>query len=156
MLLLLLSDCDSGCSKQTQNAALENAGDADDYALVLEKRLVGIISDIDGAGEVRVMVTLQNDVKYVYASADKTSIDSSENAGESSKLREDTENSYIILDTDEGEQALVCTRLMPSVEGVVIVCEGADDPQVAERIMLAVTTALGISPNRVCIALMKK
>lgn len=36
-------------------------------------------------------------------------------------------------------------------EGVVVVCEGGDLPQVQQRIIEAVTTALNISSKRVCV-----
>ena len=157
MLLLLLSDCAGGCEKKEVSAGASVSNDSyDAYSRQLEERLEAIVSSIDGAGKTEIMVTLQNGVRYIYASADKTSIDTSEKGEESRESRENTENSYIIMETDNGEEALVCTQLMPSVEGVVIVCEGAGDPQVAEQIRAAVTTALGISPNRVCIALMKE
>ena len=38
-----------------------------------------------------------------------------------------------------------------TVKGVVVVCEGGDLPQVQQRIIEAVTTALNISSKRVCV-----
>lgn len=41
--------------------------------------------------------------------------------------------------------------ITPVVRGVVVVCDGGEDPVVANRVMLAVTRSLDISSNKVCI-----
>lgn len=127
-----------------------------DYAAQLEAKLEEVIGSIEGAGETQVMITLLNGVEYIYASEDSISLDTSESSDDSgrrsSDARENTQKSCIIIDTDEGEQALVRTELSPTVGGVVVVCEGAADPIVRERILQIVTTALAISSKRVCIS----
>ena len=39
----------------------------------------------------------------------------------------------------------------PKVRGVVVVCDGGDDPMVKSRVLEAVTKALSISSDKVCI-----
>ena len=41
--------------------------------------------------------------------------------------------------------------ITPVVRGVVIVCDGGDDPLVVSRVMSAVTKSLDISSNKVCV-----
>lgn len=41
--------------------------------------------------------------------------------------------------------------ITPVVRGVVIVCDGGDDPIVINRVMSAVTKSLDISSNKVCV-----
>lgn len=151
VLLILCSDL----SCQAENSMPETSATSEDYAAELEQKLIDIISSVEGAGETRVLVTLQSGKEYIYASEDSTSTDSSasvDSSGrQSSDERQDRQSSHIIIDTDQGEQALIRTELMPAINGVVVVCQGADDPSVAERIMAVVTTALGISSKRVCI-----
>lgn len=151
VLLMLVPDI--SCAEQ--NEAQAQPETADSYARELEERLAQIISSVEGAGETRVLVTLQSGREYIYASEDSTSTGSSsstDSAGrQSSDESEDRRSSYIIIDTDQGEQALIRTELMPAVNGVVVVCGGAGDPEVAGRILDVVTTALGISSKRVCI-----
>lgn len=151
MVLLMFSEC--GSSEPKTEKISDN--DAQQYRQELESELGSILSSIDGAGQVRVMITLQGSYEYIYAQENKNSSDSSQKA-DSSDLREETENSYIIIDTDEGEKALIRTELSPSIAGVVVVCEGADDELVCQRIMLAVTTALDISSKRVCVIKLSK
>lgn len=42
-------------------------------------------------------------------------------------------------------------ELEPVIRGVVIVCDGGDDPIVTERVLEAVTKALNISSAKVCV-----
>ena len=55
------------------------------------------------------------------------------------------------MDGTNGRSALVRTRMEPVVKGVVVVCEGGDNPLTVTRILEAVTTALAISSTKVCI-----
>jgi len=56
------------------------------------------------------------------------------------------------VDTEFGRrEALVLTRRPPRVQGVVIVCEGADNILVQEKLISVVTTALGIPSTRVSV-----
>ena len=57
----------------------------------------------------------------------------------------------LVEDAEGHSQALPTTTVEPKVRGVAVVCQGADDPLVATRVTEAVTTALGISSNRVCV-----
>lgn len=151
-LLILLSGVSCSEQESGQTAAEPTAAD---YVSQLEARLEDIISSVEGAGKTKVMITLQNTAEYVYVCEDSTRTDSSESVDssgrKSSDASEDRQSSYIIIDTDRGEQALVRTELMPSVSGVVVVCSGASLPGVAEKITAVVTTALDISSKRVCI-----
>lgn len=158
MLLLALPDMCGGCNNGIKAEESKNTSSVEEYTAQLEKRLEDMISSVDGAGQTKVMITMQNGKEFIYASEDKLSVNTSESTGtngsQSSEAKENSENSYIIIETDEGEKALVRTELMPSVNGVVVACEGAGDPAVAERIELVVTTALNISSKRVCITLL--
>lgn len=158
VLLLALPDMCSSCSADKESEKILAETSVEQYADELEKRLEDMISAVEGAGKTKVMITLQNGKEYIYASEDKLSVNTSESTGtngsQSSEAKENSENSYIIIDTDEGEKALIRTELMPSVNGVVVACEGAGDAKVAERVEQVVTTALNISSKRVCITLL--
>ena len=65
--------------------------------------------------------------------------------------RDGKRESIIIVDTENGRQGLLVTEIQPTVKGVVVVCQGGDDPVVQERIASLVTTALNISSKRVCV-----
>ncbi len=160
ILLILLSEYipTAKAGGEAADSVPDTSESAQAYARRLELRLEDLISSVDGAGRTKVMVTLKNGPEYVYASPGKSSVDTNQSTGsggqQSSGSREDTENSCIIIEDRDGKRALVRTELAPTVSGVVVVCEGAADPAVKARVEEVVTTALGISPGRVCITLL--
>lgn len=127
-----------------------------EYRIEIEKSLNEIVCSIKGAGKSKVLVTLENGTKNVYATEQKTNKEALEDKsnGETTKKKEsdDSEVKYIkVKDSNGTEQALSVTQIQPTVKGVVIVCDGGDDPAVQERIVNAVTTALNITSKRVCV-----
>lgn len=115
-----------------------------------EKRLGAILSGIEGAGECRIMITLENGVEYVYATEQKSGSDRQEDENKVVE-RDDSEQTVIVVETENGREGLLVTEIQPTVKGVVVVCEGGDDAAVRERIISAVTVALNISSKRVCV-----
>lgn len=87
------------------------------YSTEIESDLQNVISQIKGAGQTKVLLTMENSVEYVYLDDSTT------------KTKE----------------------IEPHIRGVLVVCEGGDDPIVVERISDAVTKALDISTAKVCI-----
>ena len=126
--------------KEEQSTAAPTASSltAEQYAEQTEKRLSELIAHIAGAGECQVMVTLENGVEYVYANQQKINSDRVEDTGtNSSKLseKEDSEQSVIMVETENGRQGLLVTEIQPTIRGVVIVCEeGAGRCGPADRI----------------------
>ena len=118
---------------------------AQEYTSQLEENLIQIISHIDGAGEAKVMITLETGVETKYATQEKSSTESS-----GDKTSGTSEVSYItVRDANGSERALAVTEVQPTVKGVVVVCPGGEEPVVQQRIISAVTTALDISSKRV-------
>lgn len=112
----------------------------------LESRITDLLDTVAGVGRCRVMVTLENGEQTVYA-ADTTR--STTDGGESAS------ESYLTVDTADGPVGLPITRIQPTVRGVVVVCAGAEDPAVSERVRAVITTAFHISERRVCVVQQK-
>lgn len=112
------------------------------YAKETETRLKELLTDIEGVGRANVMLTITSTEEYVYAETVK-----------SGDAR--TENGYVIIDNGSRKEALVKRVNNPAISGVVIVCEGGDDPRVCERIYNAASTALNIPTNKIYVAEMK-
>lgn len=148
----------AGNTEQTSADVSVYSTNYDDYAAKLEARLTELISSVEGAGEAKVMVTLECGTEYVYASQQKTTSALSEDSDSSGKISRDEkqtgEENVILIDGDNGEEPLILKEMTPTVAGVVVVCSGADDANVKQRIVDVVTTALGTSSNRVCVTLM--
>ncbi len=115
MLLIFLSnyidfDKSNGISEEEEFSVTT-------YSTEIQNDLQTVISQIEGAGETRVLLTMENSVEYVYLEDSTT------------KTKE----------------------IEPLIRGVLVVCEGGDEPVVVERITEAVTKALDISTAKVCI-----
>lgn len=132
----------------TQNSSTK------EYVFQLESSLREMVSSIKGAGNTKVLVTLENSEETVYATEEKKNKEATEDKtdGQLSKKREsdDCEKKYItIKDADGTERALSVTQIQPTVKGVVVVCDGGDIPEVQQRITEAIKTALNITSKRV-------
>lgn len=139
-----------------KNTDIKNEITTQEYTKQLENNLKSIIGSIDGAGETKIMITLENGHETKYATEEKTNSEAlqetSKNSGTQSKQSGDTELKYIIVkDANGSEKALAITEFEPTVKGVVVVCSGGDIPIVEQRIISAVTTALNISSKKVCV-----
>ncbi|MDR1565188.1 MAG: hypothetical protein LBS74_09545 [Oscillospiraceae bacterium] len=124
---------------------------AESFEKELESKLSAMICSISGVGEAKVMITLESGVEYVFANEEKSNTNYTAD-GSRTDEKSNTEKKLILVDGQNGnKEALVQTELQPKVKGVVIVCEGGDNPTVQQRLIQVVTTALDISSKRVCV-----
>jgi len=121
------------------------------YTQALESRLEDMVSSVQGAGQSKVMVTLEHTVEYVYANEEKVNSDRSQSDSGDVSSRDDSQKTVVTVDAQDGKQGLLVTEIQPTVRGVVIACEGAADEQVAQCVAQAVKTALNITDKRVCV-----
>ena len=141
----------SNSKTQTVSATLS----AESYCENLENQLSEQIEEVVG-GKVKVMITLETGVEYIYASEAKNDESEIENEGndDSQKLQKDkkSENNYILYKDENGKEVpLVVTEVMPSVKGVVVGCENGDNEVVSLAVKNLVKTALDISDEKVCV-----
>lgn len=124
--------------------------DSEKYVNDLENRLVSIISAIDGAGETRVMITLESGGEDFYLN----NSDYGENIEISGENSYEKKDDYVIVDGSSGQGGIVVRRTEPKVRGVAVVCKGAGSETVKAEIIRTVTALLDISSARVSVAKM--
>jgi stage III sporulation protein AG len=162
MLLILFSQSLGG--NTSENAAPESGGDgtgtlytAEEYITKTEEKLCALITQIEGVGRAEVMVTLENNGEYVYAQEEKRNLDKNVEPGgdgQSDKItsKENIQVGYILVESGYGsKEPLIRTQLEPKIQGVVIICEGADNIRVEQSLINVATTTLGITSARVCV-----
>ncbi len=118
-----------------------------DYAQQLAAQLEETLGKMEGVGQIKVMVTLEQQEEYVYAA----DLVTEERTQQEEKLRQQ-EQTHVILEQDGSQQALVTTTMAPRVQGVVVVCTGGDDPVVQRSLTQAVTAVLNIGSNRIAVS----
>ena len=109
----------------------------------LEARLAAILSQIDGVGQVRVLLTEETGRENVYQTDIQTDTD---------RRSEDT---VLVEDASRTENGLIRRTLEPTYRGAVILCQGADQPSVRLAIVEAVRCVTGLGADRVSVLNMK-
>lgn len=150
VVALMLSEFTGREKPAPEEATTTSAFDSDAYVTELENRLVSIISAIDGAGETRVMVTLESGGEDFYLN----NSDYGENIEISGENSYEKKDDYVIVDGSSGQGGIVVRRSEPRVRGVAVVCKGAGSEKVKAEITRAVTALLDISSARVSVAKM--
>ncbi len=146
ILLLFLSTLSfGGKEEQSPATAAESTGDIERE---LEQRLEKLISQIDGVGGVTVMVTLESTSTRVFAEETQSESNSSDSADSSSKS---SSSSTEIVLAGSGKEPLETARICPKIRGVAVVCAGAADPVVKEKIANTVSGVLNVGISRVSV-----
>ncbi|MBR5520793.1 MAG: hypothetical protein IKU54_02245 [Oscillospiraceae bacterium] len=130
----------------------------EDYRLFLEESLTDLISQIEGAGEVKIMVTLESGEENVYVTQEKSDRNEqsvSSRQSNQTQNRMSYENEIVMTEESGHRQALISKTIHPQVQGVAIVCQGADNIKVVSDITNAVAVVLNISTNRICVIKMQ-
>jgi stage III sporulation protein AG len=108
----------------------------DSYVENLENRLSNVLSKVNGAGRVSVVITVESGMETVLASK----VTTTENA-----QGKETEQSPIIVNG----KTVVVKELYPKVIGVLIVAEGANNITVMSKIQQATISLLDININQI-------
>jgi stage III sporulation protein AG len=117
----------------------------------LENRLAEILSSINGAGRVDVMIMYSGSMELVLANTTTSSSNTTvDNSGGGRETSNNTQTSTPILVNRNGQTfPLVIKEIMPDITGVLIVAEGARNIGVRMEILRAVQTLLGVSAENV-------
>lgn len=110
----------------------------------LQEQLEQLLSIVQGAGKVRVLLTEAAGERVIYQT------DGEENS--QNTKRTDT---VILSDSGRAESGLVQQILPPTYQGAVILCQGADSASVRLALIEAVSNATGLTSDRISVLKMK-
>ena len=145
ILLIFTSEIFSKDNSQSSKSN-EVSFDYVQYTNELEHKLNETISSIEGVGECKVMITLENSSENVYATDNE--IKNSENTI-------NQKDEYVIYNSQNGETPVLIKEYFPRVQGVTVICSGGDNTAVKEKIIQSVTALFNISANRVSVSKIK-
>ena len=114
----------------------------------LERRLEEILSEIDGAGEVDVLITFASSAEIVTANSTTTQVTQNQ-SGTSSTSSTSTTETAILVNNNGQSEVVVTKEIMPEIRGVVIVAKGAKDIKVRLSLIRAAQIALGVDANAI-------
>jgi stage III sporulation protein AG len=113
----------------------------------LQEDLEQILSQLEGAGRVEVLLTQAQGERRIFQTNDNT--EHSESAG---SVRKET---VIVTDSGRGEDGLVQQTVAPVYLGAVILCQGAGSAAVRLAIIEAVSSATGLPTHNISVLKMK-
>ena len=157
LLLLSLGSLPSGLRSRpppSQNPASEAIRvDLTEYESQLERRLQELLENIAGAGEVRVMLTIDRGSEPIFATQGSSEMRMISD-GDRHEEHVNTRKEYVVIGSGSGEQGLVLRMIEPQVRGVAVIAQGGGDIVVRQAIVETVTAVLGIGANTVSVAQM--
>ncbi len=119
--------------------------DGHDIVADIEERLADLLSKVEGAGEVSVMVYADTGSEMVPAYNNEQDTRSDEKTD--GRTTEISENRQLALSGKD--EPVILKVIIPQIKGVVVVAEGADDILIKAQLNEAVCTLLGIPEHRV-------
>lgn len=140
LMIMISSLLPENAPDKKKTAEMNSKTDAVRYCDDTERRLENFLADIDGAGEVRVYLTVGSDERYVYATEGRYS------RGDS---KTEEEERYVIVGGGGEKNALIETIRTPEITGAVVACQGGESAQVRESVYKAVSAALDIPTSRI-------
>ena len=114
----------------------EPLSDLEKYEAQTEQKLEELLSTVDGAGQVRVMLTWEG---------------SSERQVEKDRISnaDSVEEETIYQENDSGKYPYVVSWTNPKVTGVLVIAEGGGNTKVKAEILEAVQALFGIEPHKI-------
>ncbi|MGN0967866.1 MAG: stage III sporulation protein AG [Oscillospiraceae bacterium] len=139
-LLLLLPD-----SKKTEKSQVQAAvsGEEDFSVEALEEKLEEVLSEIDGAGQVQVVLTVQSGMKRVFAQDGSLEQDGS-------SVQRETQT--VVVSAGSGtEETVLVQQIYPQFQGALVVAAGGGDPAVRLKLTEAVAALTGLGADKISI-----
>ena len=125
---------------------------ADQYAAVMESRLKSMLESVEGAGEVKVMITLKNNGEQV---VEKDRTYSENKTGQGEQSGQTTTNNNIsrsestVYSSSNGGSPYVVKQIEPEIEGVLVAAQGGGDETVVNEITYAVQVLFDVPVHKI-------
>ena len=118
----------------------QDSGIMGEYEAYLEERTADILKQVDGVGEVTVMITLKSGSQKIIEKDQSSTAQTTEEADSTGGTRsvEDTSST-----------PYVSKEMTPEIEGVVVIADGGDNAVVVESITEAVQALFGVEAHKI-------
>lgn len=117
------------------------------YTSSLERKIAELCSKVSGVSNVSVSVYLDSGFESVYAYNEENKTSSSGT---------NSEKKYVTLGSGNDESMVSVLEKAPHICGIAIVCNGGGNAGVAEELIGLISSAYGVSKNKIYVAEAKK
>lgn len=141
-------------SVDIQTISTHTVSESADTVTKMEQKLAYTLSQIQGAGEVTVQITVKSSGKKEYAvDTEQTNRTTTESGTETTKQTTEVQEQQTIVQQNQNgaQQALLVETYEPEILGVLVVATGAEDAIVEEQLLHAVATVLQISLHQIMV-----
>lgn len=141
LLLLLIptgSDDESTSIETTAVAESSEGFDLEAFTASTER----LLSEISGAGEVKLLLSLDTDGENTYL------VDENRSEG-TDNLQVQSET--VLVKEGSNEAPVSVTRAFPTFRGAVVLCQGAQDPKVTLGIKEAISSLTGLGMDKITV-----
>lgn len=126
----------------------------------VKKELSDALAHVAGVGKVNVMIYFDGGTESVPAMNITDTNKKTEEKDGQNGTRVTTENSktqnIVVVNEGSGSKPFIVKQLNPSIGGVMVVAEGANNPEIKERLLNAVRTVLNLPVHKVSILPMER
>lgn len=137
----------SRTKKEEPQQSSAEAAETDFNLSATQKQLETLLSAIDGAGRVRLMLTLSSGERIVYQTDSRT-------VTTSGSTTQETQTVFRQPGGAEKEPALQSV-VYPQYQGALVICDGAERASVRLAVIQAVSSLTGLGSNKIAVVKMK-
>ncbi|HJB94590.1 MAG TPA: stage III sporulation protein AG [Candidatus Mediterraneibacter intestinigallinarum] len=132
----------------------QDGGTPGEYESYLEERTADILRQVDGVGEVTVMITLKSGSQKIIEKDQSSTTQTTEeedSAGGTRSVEDSSSDKTSIYEqnSDGSSTPYVSKELTPEIEGVVVIADGGDNAVVVESITEAVQALFGVEAHKI-------
>ena len=133
-----------------------NTQSGDSSVEALEKRLSELLSQVQGLGKTKVMITLEESGERAVAfDSQNTSRSVKESSGTSTQEEDSSQSTVYEKEAGGGEPPYVTKETAPKIRGVLVAAQGGDDPENVRNITEAVMALFHIEAHKIKVMKMK-
>ena len=129
------------------SAKLTNTAEVKTSSGQLDKKLENILSRVEGAGKVKVLINYRQSGEKILA------YDMESNTQEKDSNKENTSKSEVVYDGNK--MPFVLKEYMPKVEGVIIVAQGGNIESIKKQLIAGTVALLGVEEHKIEVLKMK-
>lgn len=132
----------------------EEKKDTKEYEKTVEQRLEQTLREVEGVGDVKVMVTFQSSSEKVIEkdkeNQSQVIVESDKQGGKRETKEAKNSETTIFQNTGGvGESPYVVKEVNPKVEGIVVIAEGGENPVVVKNITEAIQALFDVDTHKI-------
>lgn len=109
----------------------------------MERKLSAALSQVEGAGEVTVVLTVQNSSRQVLAQDGKTT--------QKEGASERTAETVVVSKGSGTQEPVLVEQIYPDFQGALVICTGGEDAAVRLKLVEAVSALTGLGADKISI-----